>query len=314
MSKILLVCGFPSSGTDLLRNIISTHSKIEIGGEFPLLHTLSRKYGSEVNSDDVDKLIEDLIGLDTYDNLKNKKPNIDKMKEVHQLSSIYSTMVTDKCVEWTGNKTPQNTEHIEELSRIFPGAKYILLVRDIRDVSLSWRKKWGKNIYSCASKWNEKMEKGLRSIRNMPRSQSIVLKYEDLIDDMKSACLAICDMLELEFDDRMLEYHRYVEETVEGKLNWGRPVIQDNKDKWKTLLKRSEVMRIEEIAYESMSHFNYEIIEAKKPRKITVQEKLTGFIHDLMSMIFIGNRAIENCGIGYRFKVIRDELLKRIRK
>lgn len=47
-TDLVFLCGFPSSGTDLLKNVMNAHPDIWMSGEFPFLPRLAREYGAPV--------------------------------------------------------------------------------------------------------------------------------------------------------------------------------------------------------------------------------------------------------------------------
>ena len=157
---LVFLCGFPSSGTDLLKNVINAHPDVWINGEFPFLHQLARTYGATVAAEQVRDVIAALQHIDVYHNFANPKPKIVLTRSEYTIAEIYAAMLTEKWWRWKGNKTPQNTEHIDALRVLFPAAKFIVIIRDTRDVALSWWNKWGKHKLLCAHKWNARMLRG----------------------------------------------------------------------------------------------------------------------------------------------------------
>lgn len=311
-TNLLFLCGFPSSGTDLLKNTINAHSEVYINGEFPLLLKVASKYDPIVPASAVPTLLQELQGIDIHRNFENPSPQLDKDRSHHTFAEIYAAMLNSKDVRWKGNKTPQNTENIDRLKRIFPQAKFILIVRDIRDVALSWYKKWGKDKLLCAWKWNERMKRGHQLLQDLNESDYAIVKYEDLLNDTEGTTRQICETLGLEFQDRILEFHKYVDRPLDGKLNYGAPVIQGNAGKWKRQLANPEIKRIEEIAFEALNLFNYPIELATEARSLSPIKKLSGRGRDLFSILFIGNRARKGDRWRDRLELIALEIRKRL--
>src|SRR5439155_18919139 len=99
---------------------------------------------------------------------------------------LYTGLIDSGRFLYYGNKTPQYTELLRPLLNLFPATKLILIVRDIRDVALSFEKKWGKSGVLCAHKWNWRMHHGLACLDSLPRGQWHILRYEDLLRDPRS--------------------------------------------------------------------------------------------------------------------------------
>jgi hypothetical protein len=309
-TSLVFLCGFPSSGTDLLKNIINAHPDIWINGEFPFLHQLARTYGATVSAEQIQDVIAALQHIDVYRNLGNPQPDLRPTKSEYTLAEIYALMLTEKPRPWQGNKTPQNTEHINTLHLLFPRAKFILITRDVRDVALSWSNKWGKNKVLCAHKWNARMLKGAQLLRELDAGDSLTIKYEALLKDFENTAHKICDFLNVEYCDSINEFHKSVHHIVDGKLNYGKALIKDNANKWMKALSSRQIRRIEEISFEALRMFDYPITLAKEECPLTKWEKYTGFVWDLCALVFVGNRAVEESTIRDRWTTIVFEVRK----
>ena len=312
MNNLVFLCGFPSSGTDLLKNVVNAHSEIFINGEFPLLYNLSTKYGAFVPAEATKEVVNDLKKIDIHKNFENSNVNFKQAKPEYSFAELYSLMLTSKKVRWKGNKTPQNTENIDKLISLFPSAKFILILRDVRDVALSWHKKWGKDKLFCACKWNYRMLQGYNALQTLENDRFLILKYEDLLINLENTAHSICDFLNIEYQEKMLEYYNYIDEKIDGKINYGKPIIKENTEKWRQQLTDKEVKRIEEVSFKSLTLFNYPVVKAQEYRPATKIEKYLGVVRDLYSLIAIGNRAREKNRIFYQIKSILLEVNKRV--
>lgn len=97
--------------------------------------------------------------------------------------------------------------HFERIPFVFPGARYIHLVRDPRDVARSCiALGWAGNVYHGADIWQQ-AELSWRRLRARLRSdQFIEVKYEDLINDVNGGLRAICRFLGVEYSEQMMSY------------------------------------------------------------------------------------------------------------
>ena len=222
-------------------------------------------------------------------------------------------LISSKNVLIKGIKTAQFTEKLDILSNLFPQTLFLIVIRDVRDVCLSWQKKLGKNILCCASKWTNRMKKGFLIAQNLNdlKNNYLFIKYEDLLTQTRHSCEEICKLLELNFSERMLEHHKYIVNKIDGKINYGEEIKRDNYDKWKNLLSRNTVKRIEEISFHTMSLFGYKPDFADKEVPITKCEKVLGKFADLYGMLFIGNRKLSSNRLRNRLKTIHSEIKKR---
>ena len=89
-----------------------------------------------------------------------------------------------------GDKTPGYLIEIDRLRQVFPNAKFIHLIRDARDVSLSlWRKGWfGPHLRNAARHWSESVRTGIEQGRLLPPGSYHEIRYEDLVRDRISSC------------------------------------------------------------------------------------------------------------------------------
>ncbi|NUN97401.1 MAG: sulfotransferase [Candidatus Omnitrophica bacterium] len=86
------------------------------------------------------------------------------------------------------NKTPDYIDHLPDLQAVFPDMRFIHVVRDGRDVACSvLTRSWGPStIKEAASWWREKVLKGFE-FENANPDHCLVVRYEDLLLEPKSA-------------------------------------------------------------------------------------------------------------------------------
>lgn len=300
------VCGFPSSGTDLLSNFLSAHPDICVRGEFPMLPKLAKRFGPVIAREQVPDAIKVLRSGDVYKNFENQEPVLSPAdsRSLIPLSDIYGAMLTKRHVRWRGNKTPQNTENMDRLLALFPETRFIFISRDIRDVCVSWREKWAKDIHLCAARWNSRMARGMDIAATLPAGRLLMLRYEELITHPEDVGRKICEFLGLEFNDNFANYHLHVKHNPDGKKNFGRPMKPQNQEKWRKALSLSEVRRIEEIALPTMERLDYKPEFATTARPITATEFVRGLTVDASSALFVGNRYWKNKGLRNRLRRI----------
>ncbi|WP_340103275.1 sulfotransferase family protein [Rhodohalobacter sp. 8-1] len=313
--KLIFIGGFPSGGTDLLKNVLNAHPAVHINGEMPFLYKLPTHLPFAVNDsytqEETNKLLEWLSDHDIWDNLTNKES---MQKSIYNLNGrsiskyqffyeLFSKIERDV---W-GNKTPQNSENAEILFKLFPDSKLIVVTRDVRDVVLSWKKKWGKNPYLVADKWASRMS----HVHDLAQvnDRILLLKFEDLLSETERVTKGICQFIEIEWDERMLTYHKHTDTIVDGKINYGNPIKKGNKQKWKTTAKPKFIRRIEEIAFDGMEKLNYDTAHAKEVKPLSHFYKKYGIMYDVLAMLLVGNRAKENNS----FKDRISEVVKQIK-
>jgi hypothetical protein len=307
---LVFICGFPSSGTDLLKNLLNAHPEIRISGEFPLLPSLARRFADRLSPAEAREAVKDIVACDVYGNLARREIGVDESVPT-TFAAVYSALLQATPSPWTGNKTPQNAENVESLNRLFPEARYILIVRDPRDVALSWKKKWGKDPLLCVDRWNARMSKALDALRSLDGQRSVVVTYEDLLRDHEAVARRLCAFLGVAFHARMREPHLFVESRTAGKLNYGQPVNSDNTRKWTQEFAPAVVKRIEEIAFDACRRLGYPLEFASRPVPMRAFERIRGRLVDSAAMLVVANRALAGGTFAYRLRAFRLEIAKR---
>jgi hypothetical protein len=102
-------------------------------------------------------------------------------------------------------KTPRHIRKVGEIRRAVPGARFIVLVRDGRDVAASIAHRYPGDFTHGISRWVFDNNIVL-SLRGDP--DVLVVRYEDIVVDPARAVAAICAFLDVAYDESMLNYHR----------------------------------------------------------------------------------------------------------
>lgn len=103
-----------------------------------------------------------------------------------------------------GDKTPWNTHHLPSIGRVFPQARFIWLVRDGRDVALSYVKaELYPDLSAAATRWVQANRACTRFARWAPHVRQV--KYEDLVSDPERAFAGLFEWAGLDFDAGILD-------------------------------------------------------------------------------------------------------------
>jgi hypothetical protein len=121
-----------------------------------------------------------------------------------------------------GDKTPAYLHHIEALLTVWPDARFIVLVRDGRDVALSiMGLPFGpNNVWAAARNWAAGVRRGQEAERRHP-GQVLTLRYEDLAGEPRREIERVCGFLGLTFDEEMLAIERTdASKLAKGQEGW----------------------------------------------------------------------------------------------
>jgi hypothetical protein len=310
-ARMLFLGGIGSGGTDLMWNILNAHQEVFLVGELPFLPALADRYPPSIPAERLGDLVRELRRLDEYNTLAHHHwENFlsDRKDEIPlgpppepvggrvTIAQAYEWLIgVPRHVRVTGNKTPTNAENIGRLARLFPGAHFVLVARDPRDVALSWRARWDRDELLTADKWERRLAAGRAQLAELEDGHGLLIRYEDVLEDLEACARRLCEFLGLDFDARMLEFDKHVTKTISGQENRGRPLIADNHGKWRAQMPFDVVRRIEEITWHGLIAFGYAPSLAEGPVPLTRFERLRGRARDVGSVL-LGRNAHQTRG------------------
>ena len=200
------------------------------------------------------------------------------------------------------------------LQRAFPDMQIVWLVRDPRDMALSWKNSsiLRGDAVRAARIWLEDQSRGLQ-VMGYLADQTVVhqLRYEDLVSDPATELGRICDALGLEPAPEMVDFHRNGDAVrASGRTsdwqNLDRPVMSTNFGKYRTGLSATEIALVEVVCGEVMEAFGYQR-EAENTRPLVDLE------HELLPLERHEKPGWANVPTAEKeLRQARTELLKRI--
>lgn len=101
-------------------------------------------------------------------------------------------------------KTPQHVQHLRLLSEVFPGAKFVHLIRDARACAASFHRRWGRRPELTVYRWKKAVQEGREQGASLG-DRYLEVRYEELTEDPEHWMRIICRFLDLPFDPRVLE-------------------------------------------------------------------------------------------------------------
>lgn len=179
-------------------------------------------------------------------------------------TAIFMVYAQRKGKQRWGDKTPSYITELDRLWRLFPGCKFVHIVRDGRDVALSnLRVGWGiHNLPRVAQDWRWKTLLA-HKMGALLTPNYFELRYEELVFAPERTLRCICEFLELDYDPRMLSYHETgANEMPQASLDWHRNSVKAP-DRglayaWKKDMPKSDRIIFEQIASDALETFGYE--------------------------------------------------------
>ncbi|MFL5298056.1 MAG: sulfotransferase domain-containing protein [Phenylobacterium sp.] len=134
--NIFFACGAPKSGTTWLQRVLDAHPEVCCSGEGHFIQRFSAPIAKSVNAYNRELVA---VASQVYEGEPYYQPvgqpEFDALIRDFILGRLSARAGPQ--TRWIGDKTPTYTRHLEQLNRLFPGAKVIHIVRDPRDVAVS---------------------------------------------------------------------------------------------------------------------------------------------------------------------------------
>ncbi|MCB9139506.1 MAG: sulfotransferase [Caldilineaceae bacterium] len=208
--NLIFLISLPRSGSTLLQHMLASHSNIAAVAEpwilFPAAYAL-RTEGIQTN---YNHKIAQIALTEFLAQLEGEQENY--YQAVRKLAlHLYGGYLSQSKKERFLDKTSRYYLILPELVQIFPNAKIIFLVRNPLALLSSyiesmvfgnWRRFGEPGI-------RDDLLDGYRLIRQgiwYFGDSAIVVKYEDLVRDPGKVMRRLCDQLEINYEDRMLDY------------------------------------------------------------------------------------------------------------
>ena len=191
--------GFPRSGTTLLDQILDNHPGIQVMDERPIFDTISHTI-----TKDFDDFAAAFSALG--------------QKELRENRELYFQLVDQYLARRPGtlliDKLPLNIRHVPLILRLFPSAKFILVLRHPCDVVLSnFMQRYKLNeamanfftLADAAHCYARVMYLWQKCAAQLPMTYHTV-RYESLVTDFETEVRSLLEFLEVGWDEAVLGY------------------------------------------------------------------------------------------------------------
>jgi len=122
--------------------------------------------------------------------------------------AVYACIAADAGKPRLGDKTPMYVEILPQLARLYPDAQFIYLLRDGRDVALSYMDAgWGYRCYEGDRfEWTVAVRAARAFAATAPATKWLEIRYEDLVRAPEPVLRRLCDFLGEDFEPAMLDF------------------------------------------------------------------------------------------------------------
>ena len=290
MEKVFIL-GNPRSGTSLFRLMLNAHPQIISPPECGFLHWWFAKYKDWNHTyntlSQVNEFVHDLKSskkIEDWDldfgalNQKIIKQNPKNYAELGEIVYLMFSEQKGKMPIIIADKNNYYINHLNDLNEIWTTAKYILLVRDGRDVACSYinieklvtdspyKPKLSNEISTIAKEWVTNNNNIIDFINSFDSERGIIVRYEDVVTNPKFYLSKVCSFLGVDFNDEMLTYYiknASKQDEPSSTLDWKMKTLEkpdeNNIGKHKTELSQEDYKKFNSIAAILLQKFNYEI-------------------------------------------------------
>ncbi|TPI37415.1 sulfotransferase [Mesorhizobium sp. B3-1-6] len=112
-------------------------------------------------------------------------------------------------------KTPNHIHYTRQITETIPGARFIVVTRDGRDVVASLGQRYEGDFDKAFQRW---IADSKASMLRVEKGESILWRYEDFIESPALSIERLCRFIGVAFDPGILNYH-------EQPVVWGREKV-----------------------------------------------------------------------------------------
>ena len=262
------ILGSGRNGSTLLASILNVHKDVFVPPEqFILPYTIFKRYLKFYWS--INNLKQDVLNTIKMPNQTlNWKVDLRKIELKDKgMASLFNSIYRSYAkqvkgdVKIWGDKTPLNIHFLNFIYPEFSNAKYIFLIRDPRDVALSYKKLTdhkAKNTDFAIWKWNDSV-KMLDYL--LARTDVLIIKYEELVCNPERELKKILSYLEISEDMSILSSKSGASDMGVGDhsfhQNLDKPINSSSVGKWKLELQDLDIKYAEQHTKLNRKRFGY---------------------------------------------------------
>ena len=268
------VVGCGRSGTTLLRAMLDSHPRLAIPPESYFVTELASEWSGRAFS--WSELRERVAAHDRFVRWGVDAGALDAEAEVRRpqtfadgIRCTFAAYARSRGKARYGDKTPRYVEDVELLAGLFPEARFVHVIRDGRDVALSFlEREWGpKTVEEAARRWRKRVRSGRRAGAALGPGRYLEVRYEALVDDPATQLGDVAAFLELDPAPEMLRYFERAGEVIAGTKypeqhsSLAAPPTRGLRD-WRAAMPPADVAVFESTAGGLLDELGYEVVSA----------------------------------------------------
>jgi hypothetical protein len=164
---------------------------------------------------------------------------------------------------WWGDNEPSHVFNIPYFKELFPNSKFILMIRDPRDVYASFKTAWPHThtAESLAMAWERCLLDGLLAASRLGSGVVQQLRYENLVTNPEAQLKGICKFLDVEYTDAVMNFHESDAaknlSRIEHHRNLAQPLFRSSVGRYRQVLTREEIAAVQDRLYSPMTCLGY---------------------------------------------------------
>ncbi|RMF55426.1 MAG: sulfotransferase [Calditrichaeota bacterium] len=265
------------SGSNLLTKMMDNHplycgpSPVHI---FRLILENRLSYGDLKNLKNWDMLLTDVGDLlETQLGVWKTEWNIDQLSRLvpkGDLAALFRTIFEKEAVANGKKRIFVKENHlyryIEFILANFPDSKFVYLVRDPRDMALSWKKSpvLRGAVVRASNVWKIDQAESIKVYSLLLDVGKIIcIRYEELLRNPEEELSKLCSFLDIPYHKSMLNFPQNGFTAINAQRssaweNLSKPLLTDNFNKFQKELSIDEIKYIEALCKEEMELLGYQ--------------------------------------------------------
>tara|TARA_Y100001980_G_C14556662_1_gene349161 strand:+ start:4328 stop:5311 length:984 start_codon:yes stop_codon:yes gene_type:complete len=320
----IFILGYPRSGTKLLMNLINNNREVLLANEFESHIYILKKWYNKNISRNFDKIFNDLINTPYYLELdrinkinlsikdfedKINNYDLNEIIEVFIRITSYYDNPQKKSTTLYGQKSINLIRSPKEINFFYPDSKFIYIIRDVRNCSLSSFKAWKTNIFRFAQRWYDDITNLEKFLEDISHERKLMIKFEDLIDNSSNELKKICNFLNIKYSDNMNVLNKNVENL--GDARGSKVIISQSNMKYLNFFNSNQIEKIESLTYVLLKKYGYEFRYDGDLKRVPNYKMFYFKILDFKNKILFN---IKERGIINFFYILKIRILSQIKK
>ena len=230
--RLAVLCGHPRSGTTLLEQVLDAHPDAVSSEETIIFE--NEAFGTVMKNSPHTQMLDAFEGAGN-EVLQMARGNYFRFSERYLGQPLGGRLLLDK--------NPSLTPLIPAVARIFPETRFLIALRDPRDVCLSCFMQF-LNINLVSSQYLSLEGTAAEyasvlgfwlEIRDKMAAPWLEIRYEDMVADLESVARRTLKFLELPWDERVLAFNQHAKGKIVRSPTYadvGKPIYKTAKGRW----------------------------------------------------------------------------------